>query len=106
MADDDDVKVVRLPISVDRRWRNLVGPGYVPCQVSMRWLRFPKKSEGHFGAGEFLSRAKTYSARSIPSLTSNASRIDAETALTHLDAGCGRHSGRWGLWSRGSSLRA
>jgi hypothetical protein len=48
-------KVVRIPVSVDQRHRNTVGPGYVPCMVSDRWLRFPKQSGGHFGGGEYIA---------------------------------------------------
>jgi hypothetical protein len=50
-------KVVRIPVSLDRRRRNLAGPGYVPCMLSDRWIRFPKQSDGHFGPGEFISIA-------------------------------------------------
>jgi len=31
-----------------------MGPGYVPCEVSSRWLQFPENSGGYFSAGEYI----------------------------------------------------
>lgn len=39
--DKQDDKVVRIPISYAQRKRNEFGNGYVPCEVSDRWLQFP-----------------------------------------------------------------
>ena len=36
------------------RHKNKMGPGYVPCIISNRWIQFPKESVGHFGSGEFI----------------------------------------------------
>ena len=36
----DDNKVVRIPISYTQRKVNEYGSGYVPCQISSRWLQF------------------------------------------------------------------
>lgn len=47
-------KIIRFPVSTLQRLKNENGPGYVPCMVSERWLQFPKKSAGHFNAGEFI----------------------------------------------------
>jgi len=33
---------------------NEKGPGYVPCEVSGRWLQFPEKSGGNFQIGELM----------------------------------------------------
>jgi hypothetical protein len=49
-----DKKIVKLPVSSWQRHKNKMGPGYVPCMTSERWLQFPKESVGHFGGGEFI----------------------------------------------------
>jgi hypothetical protein len=46
--------VVKLPVRAYQRWKNFVGQYGVPCMVSNRWLRFPKKSGGHFQEGEYI----------------------------------------------------
>lgn len=38
---DKDKKVIKIPITHDERKINEFGNGYVPCQVSGRWLQFP-----------------------------------------------------------------
>lgn len=38
-----DKKIIRMPISGEERNRNLYGAGYIPCQVSDRWLQFEDK---------------------------------------------------------------
>lgn len=40
-----DDKLIRITISFSKRMRNKYGEGYVPCEVSDRWLQFPEKSE-------------------------------------------------------------
>lgn len=40
MSDHTD-KVIRIPITYKQRKRNEMGKGYVPCEVSERWLQFP-----------------------------------------------------------------
>lgn len=47
-------KVVRIPINSMTRLKNKLGKGAVPCQVSERWIKFPAKSSGHFGDGEYI----------------------------------------------------
>jgi hypothetical protein len=47
-------KVARIPIKAGQRWRNFVGQYGVPYVVSNRWLRFPKKSGGHFSEGGYI----------------------------------------------------
>lgn len=47
-------KVISFPITYDERIRNQMGPGYVPCQVSGRWLQFPKNSGWVGDRGEFM----------------------------------------------------
>jgi hypothetical protein len=54
MADEIVNKIRKLPISATQRWRNRFGKYGVPCWISQRWLQFPKKSAGHYGAGEFI----------------------------------------------------
>lgn len=36
----DEKKIVKIPISYEQRKINENGVGYVPCQVSGRWLQF------------------------------------------------------------------
>ncbi|GIP33048.1 hypothetical protein [Paenibacillus sp. J2TS4] len=36
----DDKNVIRFPISYDQRMKNQRGVGYVPCEVSSRYLLF------------------------------------------------------------------
>ncbi|MGE6488499.1 hypothetical protein [Paenisporosarcina sp. NPDC076898] len=36
----DENKIVKIPISYEQRKINEHGNGYVPCQVSSRWLQF------------------------------------------------------------------
>lgn len=38
-------KVIRIPISREQRLLNKHGNGYVPCEVSGRWLQFGAESE-------------------------------------------------------------
>jgi hypothetical protein len=47
-------KIIRLPITRERKKRNIFGPFYVPCIVSSRYILFPKKSGGHFREGEYI----------------------------------------------------
>ncbi|HZK37861.1 MAG TPA: hypothetical protein VFC98_03130 [Clostridia bacterium] len=47
-------KVIRIPISYDQRKKNEKGPGYVPCQISGRYLYFDMESCILKG-GEFIS---------------------------------------------------
>ena len=35
-----DKKIIRIPITYAQRKKNEVGKGYVPCEVSRRYLRF------------------------------------------------------------------
>lgn len=39
--EDHNEKVVRIPITYSQRKINEMGEGYVPCEVSGRWLQFP-----------------------------------------------------------------
>ena len=50
----DDEKIVRFPISRTRRVQNRMGAGYVPCEVSSRFLQFDLKSSLQ-ADGEFIS---------------------------------------------------
>jgi hypothetical protein len=50
----NDQKVVRIPISVDRRWRNMIGPGCVPCVITGRWQRFPNHSGAYLRERECM----------------------------------------------------
>ncbi len=47
-------KIVRFPVTRERKKRNIYGPFYVPCVVSGRYILFPKKSDGFFGEGEYI----------------------------------------------------
>ncbi len=49
-----DKKVVRFPMSRQQRVRNHMGKGYVPCEVSIRWLQFDLRSYVGRG-GEFIT---------------------------------------------------
>jgi hypothetical protein len=40
--DNKDNKVIRIPIDPKQRKINEYGPGYVPCEVTDRWLQFPE----------------------------------------------------------------
>ena len=46
--------VTKFPISMSERQKNEMGPGFVPCMISERWIQFPEVSTGHFGGGEFI----------------------------------------------------
>lgn len=37
-------KVIRIPIEYKQRMINKYGQGYVPCEISGRWLQFPEES--------------------------------------------------------------
>lgn len=37
-------KIIRIPISQKQRLINTHGNGFVPCEVSGRWLQFPEES--------------------------------------------------------------
>lgn len=37
-------KNIKIPITYDQRIRNFRGKGYVPCEISSRWLQFPEQS--------------------------------------------------------------
>lgn len=50
----DNNKVTKIPISYSQRKLNEMGDGYVPCQISDRWLQFDSESE-LCGGGEFIS---------------------------------------------------
>lgn len=38
-------KIIKIPISFDQRQINIHGTGYVPCEVTERWLQFPEESQ-------------------------------------------------------------
>lgn len=40
----DDNKIIKIPISRERHKINEMGNGYVPCEVSDRWLQFDNES--------------------------------------------------------------
>lgn len=42
--DEQSNKIIRVPITYDQRKRNELGDGYVPCQVSGRWLKFSEEA--------------------------------------------------------------
>lgn len=46
-------KVIRIPVSYDQRKKNEKGPGYVPCQISGRYLYFCMESD-ILKEGEFI----------------------------------------------------
>ncbi|AKA70151.1 hypothetical protein [Clostridium scatologenes] len=48
-----DEKVVKIPIDYKQRKINEYGQGYVPCEVSNRWLQFADESNLCQG-GEFI----------------------------------------------------
>jgi hypothetical protein len=50
----DKGKLIRLPVTRERKKRNMFGPYYVPCMVSSRYMLFPNKSGGHFNEGEYI----------------------------------------------------
>ncbi len=45
---------IPLPITEYKRTKNKLGPRYVECMITNRYLEFPKSSIGHFGGGEFM----------------------------------------------------
>jgi len=47
-------RIIKYPIDSWQRHVNKMGPGFVPCMVSERWLQFPAQSAGHFDRGEFI----------------------------------------------------
>lgn len=47
-------KVIKFPITYDERMINEMGLGYVPCEVSGRWLQFPENSDWIGNRGEFM----------------------------------------------------
>ncbi|EPY2271303.1 hypothetical protein [Clostridium sporogenes] len=49
----DNENVIKIPISYSQRKINEMGKGYVPCEVSERWLQFDEKSALCEG-GEFI----------------------------------------------------
>lgn len=36
-------KIIRFPVGYKQRMINQKGTGYVPCEVSSRWLQFPEE---------------------------------------------------------------
>ncbi len=40
-----DNKIIKIPINREQRLINEHGQGYVPCEVSGRWLQFPNESQ-------------------------------------------------------------
>ena len=50
----DEKKIVRFPISRKTRVQNRMGAGYVPCELTMRFLQFDLKSSVQ-ADGEFIS---------------------------------------------------
>lgn len=40
--EEQNNNIVKIPISYNQRKRNEMGKGYVPCEVSERWLQFPE----------------------------------------------------------------
>ncbi len=38
-------KIIKIPINREQRLINENGQGYVPCEVSSRWLQFPNESQ-------------------------------------------------------------
>jgi hypothetical protein len=47
-------KIIKIPISFDQRKRNQKGEGYVPCEISDRYLNFYMESDV-LNSGEFIS---------------------------------------------------
>lgn len=37
-------KIIKMPITYTERKLNEMGNGYVPCQVSERWIQFPENT--------------------------------------------------------------
>lgn len=50
----DNEKIIKIPISYEQRKINENENGYVPCQISSRWLQFGEESSLLQG-GEFIS---------------------------------------------------
>ena len=48
-----DDKVIKIPISYEKRKKNEKGEGYVPCQISERYLEFSMESTT-VSDGEFI----------------------------------------------------
>lgn len=42
---EDQSKIIRIPISYKQRKLNENGIGYVPCEISSRWLQFNSVSD-------------------------------------------------------------
>lgn len=53
--------VTRISITYEQRMRNLKGPGYVPCEVSGRYLLFDShvSEEGYVHANVWSSNGET-----------------------------------------------
>jgi len=43
-----DNKIIHIPISYKQRKLNQMGEGYVPCEVSSRWIQFPKEANENY----------------------------------------------------------
>ncbi len=52
-----DDKIVRIPITYKQRKINEHGEGYVPCEVSNRWLQFENTSHDDFVTVDVMTTA-------------------------------------------------
>lgn len=79
-------KVVRIPINSKQRSINEHGQGYVPCEVSSRWLQFPDQST-LLNCGELMFvDVMTYDSNDNPKKICNLciSREDIMRALNNV----------------------
>ena len=80
-------KIVKFPVSYSQRIRNTMGKGYVPCEVSGRWIQFPEYSGGYFTEGEYIDIAvMTLDQNERPRKLCNliVTREDLERALKNV----------------------
>ena len=80
-------KVVKFPVSYSQRIRNTMGKGYVPCEVSSRWLQFTENSGGFFSTGEYIGvNVMTLDQNEKPRKICNLilTREDLERALANV----------------------
>lgn len=79
-------KIIKFPVTYSQRKRNSMGVGYVPCEVSNRWLQFPDTSclceGGEFIQVDVMTLGKNEEPRKICEVI--LARADLERALQNV----------------------
>ncbi|EJO5347022.1 hypothetical protein NRP93_001088 [Clostridium botulinum] len=82
----ENEKVIKIPISYSQRKINEMGNGYVPCEVSERWLQFDNESislqSGELIGVNVMTLGSDQQAKKICSLI--LTRKDIERALANV----------------------